>query len=1003
MRKFYFMNWMILLMGLISSTALGQNVALYDFSSSDAETGLNNPVTIDENISFQSFKNEGTSDPALNNRQLRLYQIKANDSEKKGGSIVVYAANNVTITSLKVYASGKDGVGPAKYSIDKAQDNQVGTSISHSSGAYTITGVEAIDNIEIWSVGTDKNSRIYVDKIEVTYSSSETPTNEPPVITTEQTTIEGVFGGSLSFAVSANNNPTSWTATNLPQGITFDNGVFSGTYEKAGTFTANVTATNDHGSDQKDFTFEVAKAEQQADLDHINGFVGDIQELPATTDQGVAISYELSGDEVATLNGNTLTLVAEGNTNLIALAEGNENLEDFIKEYSVTVSEKPVLTDCFEEKFDGLTKGNSTTLDGQNSGWNGNTNFPTVSSAYQAGGAVKLGTSSKVGSITSKALNNIQGDVSVTFDVKGWTTVEGKMLVSLGSQTETVTYEAKMADDFETVTLHFSNVEANSTIIFATSAKRAFLDNISVCNAGGTEPADQTTWNGTAWTNGLPTAQKNVVVSGALEIAENLNAKSFTIQTEGSVIVKTGHNLIVEGVIENKANAAAFVVENNANILQAQGVANIGEVTILRNSTPMVRNDMTLWSAPVTGQGVRAFSPETLFNRFWTYDEANYTYKKLFDTDDAADIDFATGNGYAIRVKNTLAAGTETVHEGKFIGNLNNGTYTVNVSKTGYGFNLVGNPYASSIDGSAFLLDNYNNVNSVHFWTHAHAVGSAEFANNYLTYNYAGGTSLDDLENIASGQGFFVEANHTGSIVFNNEMRTNNTAVFHKKNIERNRVWLSLSSDNKVINNTLLAYMTGATNGIDKQMDAKSITSDITSLYQVINNEAYSIQSRSLPFDQEDKVALGFNAVAAGTYTISIAKTDGLFAEGQAIFLVDKQTNTVHDLATPYTFQATEGVNNDRFVVVYENRTMGTNNFFNQAQVAVYNQNNQVVVEAKNNLSTVEVIDVQGRVVYAKANINGAKHIISTSAKGVLIVKATTQDGQVHTQKVIIK
>ena len=119
--------------------------------------------------------------------------------------------------------------------------------------------------------------------------------------------------------------------------------------------------------------------------------------------------------------------------------------------------------------------------------------------------------------------------------------------------------------------------------------------------------------------------------------------------------------------------------------------------------------------------------------------------------------------------------------------------------------------------------------------------------------------------------------------------------------------------------------------------------------------------------------------------------------------MVDNQTETVHNLATPYTFQATEGVNNDRFVVVYENRTMGTNNFFNQAQIAVYNQNNQVVVEAKNNLSSVEVMDVQGRVVYAKNNINEAKHIISTSAKGVMIVKATTKDGQTLTQKVIIK
>ncbi|MDK7374983.1 T9SS type A sorting domain-containing protein [Weeksella virosa] len=925
MKHFYFMNWMIVLMGLISSTALGQNVA-YEAHFNNQQ-GAGGTYRTDLVIELEN-RNWFASAAYYGNDEFRLGHNKQSNIPSKfnlsgQGSSIEMQWDIENVSDFKIETGKTYGTVSNWYIYESVDEGNSWYSVATGSNIGQIQYSTATPKTARYAlvITGSKNPRLVLSNVTI-LNQIGTPTNEPPVITTEQTTIEGVFGGSLSFAVTANNNPTSWTATNLPQGITFDNGVFSGTFEKAGTFITTVTATNKYGSDQKDFTFKIA--------------------------------------------------------------------------------DEPVLTDCFEEKFDGLG-GNNTGTTGSNSTWEGNENFPTVSSAYQAGDAVKLGSSKRAGSITSKVLNNIQGDVSVTFDVKGWTNVEGDILVTLGSQTQTAIYTAKMADNFETVTLHFSDVEANSTITFATSEKRAFLDNISVCNAGGAEPANQTTWDGTAWSNGLPTAQKNVVVSGALEIAQDIEAKSFTIETEGSVTVKTGYNLSVQGVIENKANAAAFVVENNANILQSQDVTNIGEITILRNSTPMVRNDMTLWSAPVTGQGVRAFSPETLFNRFWTFDEANHTYKNIFNTEDAADVNFATGNGYAIRVKNTLASGTEAVHEGKFIGKLNNGTYTVNVSKTGQGFNLIGNPYASSIDGIGFLLNNIDIVNSVHFWTHAHAVGSAEFANNYLTYNRAGGTDLDDLENIASGQGFFVEATHAGSIVFNNEMRTKDAAIFHKNNIERNRIWLSLSSDNKIINNTLLAYMTGATHGIDKQLDAKSITSDMTSLYQVIDNEAYSIQSRSLPFDREDKVALGFNALTAGTYTISIAKTDGLFAEGQAIFLVDNQTETVHNLATPYTFQATEGVNNDRFVVVYENRTMGTNNFFNQAQIAVYNQNNQVVVEAKNNLSSVEVMDVQGRVVYAKNNINEAKHIISTSAKGVMIVKATTKDGQTLTQKVIIK
>ena len=84
-----------------------------------------------------------------------------------------------------------------------------------------------------------------------------------------------------------------------------------------------------------------------------------------------------------------------------------------------------------QESFTGLT-GDNTTTAGSASTWSGNSNF-TVTSAYQAGGAVKLGTSSATGSLTSTALNlsSNSGCFNVSFKVKGWSTVEGNILVYL--------------------------------------------------------------------------------------------------------------------------------------------------------------------------------------------------------------------------------------------------------------------------------------------------------------------------------------------------------------------------------------------------------------------------------------------------------------------------------------------------------------------------------------------------------------------------------------------
>ncbi len=110
-------------------------------------------------------------------------------------------------------------------------------------------------------------------------------------------------------------------------------------------------------------------------------------------------------------------------------------------------------------------------------------NFPTGTKVYMAGGAAKLGTSSLSGSMTSKTvdLSTNGGNVRVTFDVKGWTTKEGDIKVTItGQPAQTVTYAALLADNFETKTVNFTGGAANSTVNIETTAKRAFIDNVKV-------------------------------------------------------------------------------------------------------------------------------------------------------------------------------------------------------------------------------------------------------------------------------------------------------------------------------------------------------------------------------------------------------------------------------------------------------------------------------------------------------------------------------------------
>lgn len=138
----------------------------------------------------------------------------------------------------------------------------------------------------------------------------------------------------------------------------------------------------------------------------------------------------------------------------------------------------------FTEDFSDLSKGNSKGTDGSQTKWNGNKNFPNVVNAFQAGGAVRLG-GSNAGSMTSSIIDFEGGNVVVEVDVKGWTKVEGKLLLSMtGSDTLEVPYKATMSDEFETVQVLLTGVSAQPSLTIQTSKKRCFIDEVRVYRNG---------------------------------------------------------------------------------------------------------------------------------------------------------------------------------------------------------------------------------------------------------------------------------------------------------------------------------------------------------------------------------------------------------------------------------------------------------------------------------------------------------------------------------------
>ena len=533
-------------------------------------------------------------------------------------------------------------------------------------------------------------------------------------------------------------------------------------------------------------------------------------------------------------------------------------------------------------------------------------------------------------------------------------------------------------------------------------------------------------WETATWTDGLtPTISLKTVINDTYSTTANgpFTAKKLTVNTNKSLTINSGTNVTVQNEVINNGS---LVVENNANLIQVNNVTNTGAITVNRNSNALKRLDYTLWSSPVANQNLIAFSPLTSQSqsRFYTFDTTyntgglNGAYSAI-ENPSLATSTFSTGAGYLIRMPNTdptsgYDAGSATLaYPGVFTGLPNNGDIPVSLSfiDAPRSYNLVGNPYPSVIDANTFIAANAASIEStLYFWRKTNGSGTA-----YAAYNPAGGvltyaSTTSELPNgkIQVGQGFFVQAKSSGLVpaFFTNAMREaapTSTQFFKtKKVVEKDRVWLNLTNSTGVFSQALVAYITDATLGIDSY-DGKYFNDSPIALTSNINNEEYVIQGRPA-FDASDVVALNFKTNLAGDYTIAIDHTDGLFANGQDVYLIDSKTGTETNLKTSsYTFTAASGIDNTRFSLKYQKTLKVDAPVFNENSVTVYENNGVVYVNSKESIiNNIKVYDVQGRLIAEQKNVKASTATINNlkAIHQVLIVKVTSEDNNVVSKKV---
>lgn len=537
---------------------------------------------------------------------------------------------------------------------------------------------------------------------------------------------------------------------------------------------------------------------------------------------------------------------------------------------------------------------------------------------------------------------------------------------------------------------------------------------------------------GTDWTNGSPNANKKMIIpngmsyqipNAGLEVCECEVKESGTLRL-GSPTVPT--YLKVKGKITVR-EGGIFDVRTNSNLVQVEDDAvNVGKIKVERqvagihNVLPNAM-DYIYWSSPVSGQQLKAFSPGTPNNRFYRYEESDdYFYPE----DHLSDFKF--GKGYAIRAEGGLPNPYTKKYE--FKGTPNNGNqYDANSLKfikspDGNGYNLIGNPYPSNIDGDTFLLANSASIySSVYFWENniyiPNQQGAGYYGSNYAIYNGTGGNpgSADDGSwvvpdgTIKSGQGFIVQVKPEGndeSIRFNNSMRlTSNSGVFYSK-LEKDRFWLTLTNSNGIIQTMLIGFIPGATDDFENDFDSPLFSVGSDAIYSILGDEKLGIQGLEYPMNINEVIPIGVKHFTYGKYKIALAQKEGILKE-RIVLLKDKYLDLIHNLSVkPYEYEGEEGEFTDRFEILFkykESISIAENVVKNHIEFT--KQDHQIVISSTiDKLVSVEMFNLAGFSIFQATDINQNEYKIplSSFSKQIVVVKVITDTGKVVNQKFIL-
>ncbi|MDW8331897.1 MAG: T9SS type A sorting domain-containing protein, partial [Cyclobacteriaceae bacterium] len=312
------------------------------------------------------------------------------------------------------------------------------------------------------------------------------------------------------------------------------------------------------------------------------------------------------------------------------------------------------------------------------------------------------------------------------------------------------------------------------------------------------------------------------------------------------------------------------------------------------------------------------------------------------------------GRGYAIFVRGNInpiqSAGSALfdvrgpINSGTVsLGNPTGLTFTSSGVLANDGWNLVGNPFPSTIDWNAATG-----------WTRPAALDATIYIRDngndpqrYATWNGVTGTN-GGSRYIAMGQAFWVKLNSGPSpatLSANENVKVAGTqTTFFRSSSPTDLLRITLKSGQKE-DETVIHFREDATTAFDSHADAWKLANASINLSTLLEDgKKVAINSLS-PFNCSSEVKLDISNVSPGSYTFSFSEFES-FSPAAVLQLVDNFTGTVTNIRTSptYTFNVTSAPSSygsNRFKVLFSSPAINAD--FSLASAVVCNQQGGII------------------------------------------------------------